>query len=233
MRLLLIEDSQRLLESLTEGLSRAGHAVDTAASIERAEAILARQSFEIIILDRWLPDGDGLEILDRLRAAGDETHVLVLTARDTINDRVTGLRRGADDYLIKPFAFDELLARLDTIYRRSQRRPGPTLRIGALSVDTATRSVSHGDVRIELTAREYALFEFLAFRAGEVVTRRDLEHHLYNAQSAPTSNAIDRLICAIRAKLNDADVPDPIRTRRGIGYALASDPPRASTGADA
>ncbi len=223
MRLLLVEDSARLTETLSEGLSRSGHAVDTARTIALARDALAQHDFELIILDRWLPDGDGLDLLDSLRAQGSTVHILVLTARDTINDRVDGLRRGADDYLIKPFAFEELLARLDTIYRRAQRSPSPRLSLGPLTIDTASRTVTNDQSSVELTPREYSLLEYLAFRAREVVTRRDLEKHLYNAESAPSSNAVDRLVCSIRAKLQAAGAPSLIKTRRGAGYILAED----------
>ena len=221
MRLLLIEDSWRLLDSLSEGLRRCGHAVDAARTLHEARAILRGDRYEAIVLDRRLPDGDGLEILDELRARGDDTHVLVLTAKDTIDDRVTGLRRGADDYLVKPFAFDELVARLDAIYRRSQRQVSPTLRLGDVRVDTAARTVTRGDDTIGLTAREYSLFEYLAFRAGEVVSRRDLEAHLYRAAAEPTSNAVDRLVCSVRGKLAERGVDRLIETRRGFGYTIA------------
>ncbi len=220
MRLLLVEDSWRLSESLTDGLSRSGHAVSAAHTLAEARALLSREQFQAIILDRRLPDGDGLEILDEVRAGGLATHVLVLTARDTVDDRVTGLRRGADDYLVKPFAFDELLARLEAIYRRSQRHVPPALRVGDVLVDTAAKSVSVGEAAVDLTRREYALLEFLAFRAGEVVTRGDLERHLYEPEAEPTSNAVDRLVCAVRGKLGAAGAGDVIRTRRGLGYML-------------
>ncbi len=223
MRLLLVEDSWRLLESLSYGLRRCGHAVDTARTLREARSIMRGDRFEAVVLDRRLPDGDGLEILDELRDRGDDTHVLVLTARDTVDDRVTGLRRGADDYLVKPFAFDELVARLNAIYRRSQRQINPTLRLGDLTLDTAGKIATHRDDRVELSAREYNLLEFLAFRAGEVVTRRDLEEHLYRSDSEPTSNAVDRLVCSVRARLADQGADDVIQTRRGIGYTIARD----------
>ncbi|MCB9847553.1 MAG: response regulator transcription factor [Phycisphaeraceae bacterium] len=221
MRLLLIEDSWRLLDSLSEGLRRCGHAVETARTLRDARAILRGDPFEAIVLDRRLPDGEGLDILDELRARGDETHVLVLTARDTIDDKVSGLSRGADDYLVKPFAFDELVARLNAIYRRSQRHVSPTLTVRGLTIDTAARQASSEQGTVDLTAREYALLEFLAFRAGEVVHRRDLETHLYRSDSEPTSNAVDRLVCSVRAKLAQFGVDNLIETRRGMGYTIA------------
>ncbi|MHC5023811.1 MAG: response regulator transcription factor [Planctomycetota bacterium] len=220
MRILLVEDSRRLQASLSTGLRRSGHGVDIAGDGEAALVYARHNEYDVIVLDLMLPKLGGLEVLRQLRADDDATHVLILTARDTVDDRVRGLRAGADDYLVKPFEFDELLARLEALVRRQYGAKDPVLEIGELRIDTAAKTVHRGDRAIELTAREYALLEFLAFRSGEVVTRRDIEDHLYDERSFPVSNAVDRAVCSLRAKLGGENGDELIRTRRGIGYVL-------------
>lgn len=220
MHLLLVEDSRRLQESLGTGLRRCGYAVDIAPDGEAGLRFALHNDYDLIILDLMLPKIDGLTVLDRLRDAGHSTHVLILTAKDTINDRVSGLRRGADDYLIKPFAFDELLARVEALLRRRYESKTPAIRVGSLIIDTTARRVRREDGDIPLSKREYALLEYLAFRKGEVVSRNEIEDHLYGEDNFPMSNVVDRTVCALRKKLGDGPGEAIITTRRGIGYLL-------------
>lgn len=226
MRILLAEDSQRLQRALSTGLRREGCAVDLAGDGNSALWHATHHPYDVIILDLMLPGMDGLEVLRRLREAGGEngadTNVLVLTARDSVSDRVTGLRAGADDYLVKPFAFEELLARIQALVRRRHNVRNPTITIDDLSIDTAARKVTRGGQEIELAAREYALLEFLALRSGQVVSRSEIESHLYDEQADLMSNVIDAAVYALRKKIDAPGRPSFIQTRRGMGYMLQS-----------
>lgn len=217
MRVLLIEDSKILARSVTTALRKAGYAVD--ATGDGNEGLWHAEShiYDVIILDLMLPDLDGLTILQRLRQKERPTQVLVLTAKDTVEDRVRGLRTGADDYLIKPFALDELLARVQALCRRHYQKKAPQLRVGNLEIDTAARTVTRGGRVIDLTAREYRLLEYLATRAGEVVSRTDIWSHVYDEHSEPMSNAVDSAVCILRKKI---EPPSLLHTRRGLGYVL-------------
>ncbi len=220
MRLLLIEDSDRLRATLDMGLRREGFAVDLAPDGPTGLSYARNNPYDIIVLDLMLPGLDGLSILRELRSSGVPTHVLILTARDSVEDRVRGLEAGADDYLVKPFAFDELIARLRALVRRKFVRKDPRIQLGRLTVDAGERIARYDETPIELTPREYALLELLALRQGEVVTRVEIEDALYNERTLPSSNAVDSAVCRLRAKLSElADVPE-IRTRRGLGYVL-------------
>jgi DNA-binding response OmpR family regulator len=159
-------------------------------------------------------------MLDRLRARGDRTHVLMLTARDTVLDRITGLARGADDYLVKPFALEELVARVKALTRRSYGVKSPTIRVGDLEIDTASRAVMRGGAEIALQPREYNLFEYLALRKGTVVERAEIERHIYDDRAEPMSNVVDSAICQLRKKIDREGAPSLIQTRRGMGYVL-------------
>lgn len=223
MRILLIEDSERLQLAVSTGLRRVGHGVDLAGDGEEGLRYARNNPYDVIVLDLMLPKLDGLSVLRELRRhqSGDEqVHVLILTAKDTVEERVEGLRAGADDYLVKPFSFDELVARIEALGRRSYGKRGPELVVGDLSIDTAGKSVSRSGRRIDLSTREYALLEYLARRHGETVSRIEIEDHLYDESSLPTSNAVDRAVCSLRAKLGGADAMPLIHTRRGLGYVL-------------
>jgi DNA-binding response OmpR family regulator len=172
-----------------------------------------------------LPKVDGLQLLQRLRDSGKDTHVLLLTARDTISDRVTGLRMGADDYLVKPFAFEELLARIEALVRRQNQNKHPRIRVGPLEIDTAARTVAREYTTISLSPREYALLEFLAMRRGCVVSRTEIESHIYDMQAELMSNVVDSAVCALRRKIDQAERPSLIQTRRGMGYVLQENRP--------
>jgi DNA-binding response OmpR family regulator len=221
MRILLAEDSERLRKSVAKALRASGYAVDEAGDGREGLHLAESVRYDAIVLDIMLPGLDGLAILDRLRRAGQGTPVLLLTARDTVEDRVKGLRAGADDYLTKPFALEELLARVEALCRRGYAERQPVVRIGDLAVDTAARAVRRGGQALELTAREFALLEFLLRRRGEVVSRAEIEEHIYDDQAELMSNAVDSAVCALRRKLQvDPDAPPLIRTRRGQGYII-------------
>jgi DNA-binding response OmpR family regulator len=229
MKLLLIEDSTRLSDSIARGLRCSGWAVDVAldgeAGLERAKS----GEYDVIVLDLMLPKLDGLTLLRRLREGGSLTHVLVLTAKDAVEDRVLGLRVGADDYLIKPFDFEELLARVDALARRRHEAKDPLLRLGNVVIDTSSKTVVCNGVPIELARREYMVLEYLALRRGQSVSREDLEQHIYDSRKEIASNAIDSAVCAIRRSLERAGQPNLIRTRRGFGYTISAATPTAST----
>lgn len=224
MRILLVEDYAPLRRSTAQGLEEAGFAVDAAADGEEGLWYAQSNDYDVIILDLMLPGIDGLTILKRLREAGSTVHVLILTARDTLEDRVKGLNVGADDYLVKPFAFAELLARVRALVRRRYETKNPAIRIGDLEIDTAARMVRRAGETIELTAREYALLEFLAMRAGELVSRTDIWEHVYDFHSSAQSNVVDVYIGYLRHKIEREGRPRLIHTRRGQGYVLEEEP---------
>jgi DNA-binding response OmpR family regulator len=220
MRVLLVEDYDPLRQSVEQGLEEAGFAVDASADGEEGLWYAQSGDYDAIVLDIVLPKLDGLSILRRLRQTGDRTPVLLLTAKDTVTDRVTGLDLGADDYLVKPFALEELLARVRALLRRKYDTADPVVRVQDLEVDTASRVVRRAGERVDLTGREYALLEFLAHRAGEVVSRSDIWEHVYDFRSNVESNVVDVYIGYLRKKLERPGLPRLIHTRRGQGYVL-------------
>jgi DNA-binding response OmpR family regulator len=220
MRLLLVEDSTRLQRSISKGMRAAGFAVDVTGTGTEGLRMACGNAYDAMILDLLLPGIDGLTVLRKMRDAGSQTHVLVLTAKDEVADRVRGLRSGADDYLVKPFAFDELLARVQALTRRSHGRKNPIIRLGALEIDLSGRRVSRRGQPIELTAREFALLELLLLSAGRVVDRRAIEEHIYDSLAEPMSNVVDAAVYALRRKLDTDGEPSLIETRRGMGYML-------------
>jgi len=220
MRLLIIEDYRPLQQSLTKGLREAGFAVDTTGDGKEGLWYAMGNEYDVIILDLMLPGIGGLEILKQIRRKGQRSHVLILTAKDTIEDRVAGLDLGADDYLVKPFAFEELLARVRALLRRGYRRKNPQIKIKDLRIDLTTREVRRGRQEIALTPREYALLEYLAVRAGEIVSRTDIWEHLYEFNSSASSNVVDVYIGYLRRKVERPDKPALINTVRGRGYVL-------------
>lgn len=220
MRILVVEDYIPLQKALVQGLSEAGFAVEFAGDGDEALRYAGTSAYDVIVLDVMLPRVDGLTVLKRLRAAGNAAHVLILTARDALEDRVRGLDGGADDYLVKPFAFEELLARVRALIRRKYETKTPVVRVADLEIDTVSRAARRAGKPIDLTANEYALLEFLAMRAGEVITRSEIWEHLYETLSAPESNVIDVYIGYLRKKIEGPDLPRLIHTRRGQGYVL-------------
>ncbi len=234
MRLLLIEDSQRLRSTLERGLRKLGHAVDTAADGREGLWLATENSYDAIVLDVLLPLLDGYQVLKQLRERGKNAPVLILSAKDLVEDRVRGLDLGADDYLVKPFAFEELVARLQALMRRGHRQASPALAVGPLSIDLAAHRVWCEGREVRLTAREFGVLELLAMRQGEVITRSDLWEHLYEFGDEASSNVVDVLVYSLRKKLEAADgggaAAHLIQTRRGQGYLLDAAP--ADTPAD-
>ncbi len=224
MRVLLVEDSERLQRSLGTGLRKSGFAVDIAGDGPNGLRFGRSNDYDVIVLDLMLPGMDGLSVLRELRAAGRDTHVLVLTAKDAVEDRVRGLSAGADDYLVKPFAFEELVARVRALARRHHGAKNPVLTFGDLQIDTAARYASRDGRQIELSPREYALLEYLALRQGTVVTRTQVESHIYDDRAELMSNVVDATVYALRKKIDPPGGPSLIRTRRGMGYELRAEP---------
>jgi len=225
MRILLVEDSERLQRSLGAGLRNARYAVDVVGDGREGLRKIQSNDYDVVVLDLMLPGLDGLTILKRLREDGNNTHVLILTAKDTVEDRVRGLRIGADDYLVKPFAFDELLARIQALVRRGHGSKNPRIQVGHLEVDTSARTATVAGKSVSLAPREYALLEFLAQHRGMVVSRSQIEQHIYNDTAELTSNAVDSAVCALRRKIEVPGMPCLIQTRRGIGYVLKEGEP--------
>lgn len=220
MRVLIVEDYTPLRESVTQALEEAGFAVDASADGEEGLWHARSGDYDAIVLDIVLPKIDGLSILRQLRQSGSRTPVLLLTAKDTVGDRVAGLDLGADDYLIKPFALEELLARVRALLRRKYAAADPVIRVQDLLVHTVSRTVHRAGERVDLTAREYALLEFLAHRAGEIVSRTEIWEHVYDFRSTVESNVVDVYIGYLRKKIERPDLPRLIHTRRGQGYVL-------------
>lgn len=220
MKVLLVEDYVPLRKSVARGLQEAGFAVDATGDGEEGLWYARSGDYDVIVLDLMLPKVDGLTILRRLREREDPVPVLILTARDTVPDRVRGLDLGADDYLVKPFAFDEFLARVRALVRRKYETRSPSVQVGDLTVDTSRRTARRGGRTIELTTREYALLELLALRAGQVVSRTEIWEHLYDFAAEPASNVIDVYIGHLRKRLEAGGRPRLIHTRRGLGYVL-------------
>ena len=224
MRLLLVEDYPPLQKSIVKGLREAGFAVDVTGDGQEALWYAEGNEYDVIVLDLMLPGLEGMSILRRLRAAGRQSHVLIVTAKDAVADRVAGLNAGADDYLVKPFEFEELLARVQALVRRSYRRKTPVMEIGPLRINTATQQVQREDENLPLTAREYALLEYLAMRAGELVTRTDIWEHVYDFRSDATSNVVDVYIGHLRRKIDRKGEASLIEAVRGRGYILRKEP---------
>ena len=224
MRVLLIEDYQPLQKALAKGLREEGFAVDHTGDGKEGLWYAMGNDYDVIILDLMLPGMDGLTLLKKLRSEGRQNNVLILTARDTLGDRVRGLDLGADDYLVKPFAFEELLARVRALVRRKYQEKNPRIEVADLLIDSAARRVWVGQDELQLTAREYALLEYLAMRAGEVVSRTDIWEHVYDFRSAATSNVVDVYIGYLRKKVHRPGAPALIHTVRGRGYVLGVQP---------
>ena len=224
MRLLVAEDDRKVASFLRQGLEEEGYAVEVARDGAAAlDLILADPPFDLVILDVMMPRRDGFAVLKSVRERRIDTPVLVLTARDAVPDRVTGLNLGADDYLTKPFSFDELLARVRALLRRGQGRRLPLLQVADLALDPATREATRGTRRIELTAREYALLERLMRHAGRVQTRAALTEHVWGLTFAPESNVVDVYVGYLRRKVDGPGERRLIHTLRGAGYVLRAE----------
>lgn len=217
MRILLVEDDAMIGEALCVALRDAAYAVDWVQDGEAAIRVLSNQEHQAVLLDLGLPKRDGLEVLKKLRASGGTLPVIVITARDGLEDRVKGLDLGADDYLVKPFDIDELLARLRATLRRQGGQASPLLSNGALSLNPATREASIGKVVCQLSAREFSLLQALLLRPGAILTRAQLEESIYGWNEEVESNAIDFLIHGLRKKLG----AEAIKNVRGAGWMVA------------
>ena len=222
MRLLLAEDQRDTADLLAKGLREHAYAVDVvrdgAAALEAAEL----NDYDLIVLDILLPHVSGLDVCRTLRGQNAHTPILMLTALDAVGDRVAGLDAGADDYLTKPFAFDELLARVRALLRRRPLLQQRTIAAGDLRIDTVTRRVTRGGRSIDLTAKEYSLLEYLASRPDEVVTRAEIAEHVWDERYDPFSNLIEVYVQRLRRKLNDPNGAELIHTRRGQGYVFST-----------
>jgi DNA-binding response OmpR family regulator len=223
-RVLVVEDERKVLRSLQRGLEQEGYEVVTAADGETGRALALGQDFDCVVLDLLLPGRDGLEVLADLRRAGRATPVLVLTARDAVEDRVIGLDAGADDYLVKPFAFAELLARLRVLLRRGPPDRETVLRAADLELDLLARSASRAGVEVPLTPREFEVLEYLVRHKDQVVTRDMLGRDVWDEPGYALTNVIDVYITLLRRKLERPDRPPLIHTLRGLGYSLREGP---------
>ncbi len=223
MRVLLVEDSPKLRRTIAIALRKVGYVVDAAADGPEGLWLAESNSYDTIILDLMLPGMDGLSLLRKLREGGRNAPVLILTVKGTVEDRVTGLRAGADDYLAKPFALEELLARVGSLVRRNYGQRNPMLRVADLELDTDARTAVRAGRRIDLQPREYRLLEFLIHHQGKVVTRAQIEEHIYDSGTELFSNAVESTISSLRKKLEAPNSPPLIHTRRGVGYTLHAD----------
>ena len=220
MRVLLIEDYAPIRQSIAQALVEDGFAVDVASDGEEGLWYARTNEHDVVVLDLMLPKLDGLTLLRELRASGNAAHVLVVTAKDTLEDRIAGLDLGADDYLVKPFALAELLARVRALVRRKYQSKSPIIRVDDLEINSADHTARRAGQDLELSAREFAIIEFLALRKGQVVTRTAIWQHVYDFHAELNSNVIDVHIAYLRKKLEHGGMSRLIHTRRGEGYLL-------------
>ncbi len=221
MRLLLVEDNERFAALLKQGLTSAGFTVDVLATAADAAAALRTSRPDVMILDLGLPDADGLTVLTEMRDRADATPVLILTARGSVKDRVAGLQSGADDYMVKPFALEELVARLHALLRRPGNLLGLALRLGNLTLDTVARQVFVGEAPVAFSAREVAVLEHLLRRSGRVVAKTLLESSLYGLSQEVGSNAVEVYVHRLRRHLAEIGASVQVHTVRGVGYMIA------------
>jgi two-component system, OmpR family, response regulator len=221
MRALIVEDDRAIAEFVARGLREAGFAADQAGDGESGLELALSEPYDVAIVDLMLPRRDGLSLIDELRRRGRTTPVLILSARRSVDDRVRGLQSGGDDYLTKPFAFAELLARVQALVRRATRAPEPTtLTVGDLTLDLLTRKVTRGGVPIELRPREFALLEYLMRNTGRVVSKTMILSHVWDYTFDPQTNIVDVLVSRLREKIDRPFERKLLRTVRGVGYVL-------------
>ena len=221
MRVLVVEDYEPIRTALVQGLELSSFAVDSTGDGTEGKWYATTQDYDLILLDIMLPGCSGLEILKAVRHAERDVPILLMTARDDVDDRVHGLDLGADDYLIKPFAIAELLARVRALTRRKYGAHSPLMTIGDLRINTVTRTVERDTHTISLTQREYALLEFLALNHGQMLSRNQIWEHLYDFADESTSNVIDATVLRLRRKIDLKGLPPLLHTRRGFGYVLS------------
>ena len=221
MRVLLVEDDRRIASFVAKGLRENAYAVDIAGDGDEATYLASVNPYDLFVLDVNLPIKDGFEVCSELRKGGNSKPVLMLTARDGIDDRVSGLDIGADDYLVKPFEFRELLARLRALSRRQKEIRSPKITIDDLEIDSTSQTAKRAGEPVELTAKEFSLLEFLAYNKGRVVGREEISEHVWNENFDPFSNLIEVYIKRLRKKLDEGRADPLIQTRRGSGYILA------------
>jgi len=220
MKILIIEDSVALSTSLKVGLSHLGYTVDVALDGDKGLAFALSYDYDVIVLDLKLPRRDGLSVLAAMRREGRHGHILILSARDQVEDRIQGLDAGADDYLVKPFDFEELVARIKVLVRRRYDSKNPAIDLGPVHIDTLAQQVWVDGTELALAPAEYRLLEYLALRRGRVLSHEHLLDHLYDADTAVSRNAIEYLVSSLRRKLRTAGAADLVRTRRGAGYTI-------------
>src|ERR1700730_11917359 len=223
MRLLVVEENEQLADLLSKGLHAAGYETDVLSTFEEARTVLRTTFYAALILDLGLPDGDGLELLRELRHRNNPIPVLVLTARGGLHDRVQGLRSGADDYLVKPFALEELVARLEAQLRRPGQLRGSSLRIANLEFDTRNRQASIDNQPQVLSARETAVLELLMRSKGRVVSKKQVEDHIFGHSGDVASNAIEVYVHRLRRQLSEKGARVKVQTIRGVGYLIAEE----------
>ncbi len=221
MKVLVVDDSERLRETLAAGLRAEGMAADTAADGQAALAMMTDNDFDVVVLDIVMPRVDGREVLQRTRTWRSKPRILVLSALDQITDRVEALDLGADDFLVKPFAFEEVRARIQALGRRPVHEASPVLEAGALRIDTATRLAKAEGTVLPLTPKEYSLLELLVRRRGHVLSRAAIFEQLYESDSDASDSVIEALMSTLRGKLARAGINELIQTRRGFGYVIA------------
>ena len=220
MRVLVVDDSERVRKTLASGLHAHGLTVDTASDGSEALHLIETVPFDVVVLDLMMPRMDGVELLRALKGRAANPRILVLSARDQVQDRVDALNLGADDYLVKPFAFEEVLARINALSRRRPEESSPVLSYGRLQLDMAGRLARVDDVALALTPKEYSLLELLLRRRGHVLSRGAIFEQIYESTSSASDVVIEVLMSTLRAKLARAGVPDLIETRRGFGYVV-------------
>ncbi|MFP4600547.1 MAG: winged helix-turn-helix domain-containing protein [Persicimonas sp.] len=222
MRILVIEDERKIAGFLERGLSEEGHRVDVVEQLDDARSMVKVQDYDLLLVDRMLPDGDGLSVVREMRRRGDPTPAICLTAKDRVDEKVEGLYGGADDYLVKPFEFDELLARIAAVTRRSAGNE--RLEVGDLVIDTPARRIYRGDEEIQLTAQEFDLLRYLAENAGRVLSRTRILEAVWDMTHDPRTNVVDVYISYLRSKIDKPFERPLIHTVRGVGYVLEERP---------
>jgi two-component system copper resistance phosphate regulon response regulator CusR len=220
MRILVVEDEVKTAAYLRKGLSESGYVVDCAVDGEEGLHLAQTSTYDLVILDVMLPRRDGWSVIAELRRAGKQTPVLFLTARDQVHDRVKGLELGADDYLVKPFAFSELLARMHSVLRRGPSRPMETLKLADLEIDFPRRKVMRAGKRVDLTAKEFDLLSLLARRAGEILSRTIIAEQIWDMNFDSDTNVVDVAVRRLRQKIDEPFAKKLVHTVRGVGYVL-------------